>query len=193
MARTPARRHDGTPRSAQLPLRLVPLGGNDRAAGRPRFGVVALRADRLLHGRLVAALARARRQGDVVEVDFPMSVEFEHLPRRKYVVRDFFGNLMSMYGTDSSQGTVVRRGPLLYAYPIPTKREEDTAVHANLNGKKPGNPDFPETALRQDRDSQTHSLRRHLSPPHGLPFPRAVKNSAYVCRDCPAVGSSDII
>ena len=71
-----------------------------------------------------------------------MSVEFEHLPRRKYVVRDFFGNLMSMYGTDFSQGTVVRRGPLLYAYPIPTKREEDTAVHANLNGKKPGNPDF---------------------------------------------------
>ena len=85
---------------------------------------------------------RTYRDGDVVEVVFPMDVRFEHLPRRRYVVRDFFGNLMSMYGTDGSQGTVVLRGPLLYAYPIPTERTEDAVEHANMNGKRSGNPDF---------------------------------------------------
>ena len=40
------------------------------------------------------------------------------------------------------QGVVVRRGPVVYAYPIPTKRTEDTKTYSNLNGKKSGNPDF---------------------------------------------------
>ena len=85
---------------------------------------------------------REYRDGDVIEVDFPMSVRCETLARRKYVVRDFFGNLMSVYGTGGSQGRVITRGPLLYAYPIPTEKTEDTVEHANMNGKKSGNPDF---------------------------------------------------
>lgn len=91
---------------------------------------------------------REYRDGDVVEVELPMSVRCERLPRRKYVVRDFFGNLMSMYGTDGSQGRVVARGPLLYAYPIPTEQTEDTVEHANMNGKKSANPEFKSWTMK---------------------------------------------
>lgn len=40
------------------------------------------------------------------------------------------------------------RGPLLFAYPIPAKREEDTAEHANMRGKKSVNPGFKSWDLR---------------------------------------------
>ena len=42
----------------------------------------------------------------------------------------------------SDGGLTIERGPLLYAYPIPEHREEDTAIYENLAGKLSGNPAF---------------------------------------------------
>ena len=40
------------------------------------------------------------------------------------------------------QGIYFQRGPLLFAYPIPQKTEEDTEVYENMHGKESENPDF---------------------------------------------------
>lgn len=40
------------------------------------------------------------------------------------------------------QGYYVECGPLLYSYPVPEKKTEDTNVYSNMNGKVPENPDF---------------------------------------------------
>ena len=40
------------------------------------------------------------------------------------------------------QGYFVERGPLVYAYPLPSEKIEDNEDHPNMNGKKSENPDF---------------------------------------------------
>ena len=42
----------------------------------------------------------------------------------------------------SDGGITIERGPILYAYPVPEHREEDTAIYENLAGKLSGNPEF---------------------------------------------------
>ncbi len=90
-----------------------------------------------------ASIRRTFRDGDAIELDFPMETVFEVLPRRHYVIKDAVSKWVGkIEGRSVSQGTVVRRGPLVFAYPIPEERTEDTAIHANMNGKKSANPDF---------------------------------------------------
>ena len=92
-------------------------------------------------------IERTFADGDVIELVLPMDVAFETLPPRRIVGKrdapvppnDF---------ADASQGTVVTRGPLVFAYPIPEERSEDTAEHANMNGKKSANPDFKSWNIR---------------------------------------------
>lgn len=45
------------------------------------------------------------------------------------------------------QGYIVQRGPLLYSYPIPQRKEEDLKEYAAMNGKHPDNPDFKSWAF----------------------------------------------
>ena len=98
-----------------------------------------------------AMIERTFADGDVIELDFPMDVVFETLPRRFIVdnkdkSRGFKRPAAAF--ANSSQGTVVTRGPLVFAYPIPTERTEDAEEHANMNGKKSANPDFKSWNLR---------------------------------------------
>ena len=88
-------------------------------------------------------LTRDFVDGDEIVLDIPMETVIEKQPRRRYVTMDYVtGNLIVLDGPAGRQGAVVRRGPIVYAYPIPTKRTEDTKTYSNLNGKKSGNPDF---------------------------------------------------
>ena len=90
-----------------------------------------------------AAVRRTFRDGDAIELDFPMETVFEVLPRRHYVIKDAVSKWVGkIEGRSVSQGTVVRRGPLLFAYRIPAEKVEDAAEHANMRGKKSANPDF---------------------------------------------------
>ena len=90
-----------------------------------------------------AAVKRVFADGDLIELNFPMETVFEVLPRRHYVIKDFVSKWVGkIEGRSMSQGTVVRRGPVLFAYPIPEKRTEDSVEHANMRGKKSANPDF---------------------------------------------------
>lgn len=61
------------------------------------------------------------KSGDVVTLTLPMTVEKKIL---------------------EGQGIYFQRGPLLFAYAIPQKMEEDTDVYENMHGKEPENPDF---------------------------------------------------
>ncbi len=61
------------------------------------------------------------KTGEVLTVDLPMDIEIVDNP-----------------GT----GTAVQRGPILYAFPVPAKVEEDTKVYENLAGKVSANPEF---------------------------------------------------
>ena len=82
--------------------------------------------------------------GDVVELDFPMEVRFESVAPRTYVVKDSLtGETLSLEGRLGSQGTVVVRGPVVYAYPIETATSVDNEEYSNLRGKKSANPEFP--------------------------------------------------
>ena len=98
-----------------------------------------------------ATIERKFSDGDVIELDFPMEVAFKELPRR-YVVdnKDVKRGVKRAAEKfcNASQGTVVSRGPLLFAYPIPTERTEDTEDHANMNGKKSANPEFKSWNLK---------------------------------------------
>ena len=90
-----------------------------------------------------ATVRRTFRDGDTIELDFPMETVFEVLPRRRYVIKDAVTKWVGeIEGRSVSQGTVVRRGPLVFAYPIPETRTEDVAEHPNMHGKKSANPDF---------------------------------------------------
>lgn len=92
-----------------------------------------------------AAIERIFKDGDVIELDFPMDVRFEKVPPR-FVVnnKDLKRGIKRPADkfADASQGTVVCRGPLLFAYPIPAERTVDDVEHANMNGKKSGNSEF---------------------------------------------------
>ena len=104
----------------------------------------ALAADEVPAAGTFGAIRRAFRDGDVVELDFPMEVRFERLPSRVNVVKDVITQqTLVLEGPERSQGTVVLRGPLLFAYPIETKVTTDEKVYENMNGKKSANPDFP--------------------------------------------------
>ena len=99
-----------------------------------------------------ATIGRRFADGDVIELDLPMDVRFEEVPRR-FVVdgKDVAKRLVKRPAAkfaNSSQGTVVTRGPLVFAYPIPTELTEDAEEHANMNGKKSANPDFKSWNLR---------------------------------------------
>lgn len=90
------------------------------------------------------AIRRAFKDGDVVELEFPMEVRFERLPSRVNVVKDVITKQTLVFeGPERSQGTVVLRGPLLFAYPIETAVTTDEQTYENMNGKKSANPDFP--------------------------------------------------
>lgn len=66
-------------------------------------------------------LAEKVKKGDVIKLTLPMTVEKKTL---------------------EGQGIYFQRGPLLYAYAIPQKMEEDTEVYENMHGKESENPDF---------------------------------------------------
>lgn len=61
------------------------------------------------------------KNGDVITLTLPMTVEKKIL---------------------EGQGIYFQRGPLLFAYAIPQKMEEDTEVYENMHGKESENPDF---------------------------------------------------
>ncbi len=88
-------------------------------------------------------LRRMFKDGDTIKLDFPMETVFEVLPRRHYVIKDAVSKWVGkIEGRSTSQGTVVTRGPLVFAYPIPAEKTEDAAEHKNMRGKKSANPDF---------------------------------------------------
>ncbi len=66
-------------------------------------------------------LPDAVKDGDDITLTLPMPVEKKTL---------------------EGQGIYFQRGPLLYAYAIPQRMEEDTEEYANMHGKKSENPDF---------------------------------------------------
>ena len=68
-----------------------------------------------------ARLPEKVKNGDVITLTLPMTVEKKNL---------------------EGQGIYFQRGPLLFAYAIPQKMEEDTEVYENMHGKVPENPDF---------------------------------------------------
>ena len=68
-----------------------------------------------------ARLPEKVKNGDVITLTLPMTVEKKNI---------------------EGQGIYFQRGPLLFAYAIPQKMEEDTEVYENMHGKEPENPDF---------------------------------------------------
>ena len=88
-----------------------------------------------------ATIERRFADGDVIELDFPMETVFETLPSRRFVGK-FEAPVPPNSFANASQGTVVTRGPLVFALPIAENRVEDKEEHSNMNGKKSGNPDF---------------------------------------------------
>lgn len=68
-----------------------------------------------------ARLPEKVKNGDVITLTLPMTVEKKNI---------------------EGQGIYFQRGPLLFAYAIPQKMEEDTEVYENMHGKVPENPDF---------------------------------------------------
>ena len=98
-----------------------------------------------------ATIRRAFRDGETVELDFPMEPVFETVPPRfvvDYADLERGVKRPAERFADSPQGTVVTRGPLVFAYSIPAVRTEDTVEHANMNGKKSGNPGFKSWNMR---------------------------------------------
>ena len=90
-----------------------------------------------------ATIRRVFRDGDEICLDLPMQTVFEVLPRRHYVIKDAVSRWSGkIEGRSVSQGTVVRRGPLLFAFPIDATATEDVVDHARMRGKKSANPDF---------------------------------------------------
>jgi len=69
-----------------------------------------------------AVIDREFKNSDVITVKFDVPTEVKAAPL--------------------NQGSYVQRGPVLYAYSIPTTVVEDTAEYENMHGKVPGDPDF---------------------------------------------------
>lgn len=78
-----------------------------------------------------AVIDRKFRDGDRIELDFGM--EAECVP---------FG----------SQGVYFMRGPLVYSYAVPQKKEKDGRVYANMNGKVPEEEGFDCWSFTPDGD-----------------------------------------
>ena len=95
---------------------------------------------------------RTFRNGDVIELEFPMEVKFERVAPRSYVLKIVTDGsnqrTVRVAGAPGSQGTVVSRGPLLFAYSVPTDCTEDKTVYANMNGKATTNEDFKCWSMR---------------------------------------------
>lgn len=86
---------------------------------------------------------RTFSDGDTLDLDFPMETAFEKVAPRRYVVKDAtVPKPLLLNGASGSQGVVVRRGPLVFAFPIVERRTEDTLTHKELHGKVSGEPDF---------------------------------------------------
>jgi hypothetical protein len=99
------------------------------------------------------------RSGDQIEVHLPMAVKLVKW---------------------STGGVEVERGPLLYAFAVPTQATVDTKAYANLASKKPSGPDFPALDLRpsgawnyalavDDKDF-AKKVRVVTTHAHGYPF-----------------------
>lgn len=84
-------------------------------------------------------IERTFADGDVLEFDFPMEVVFEKPGPRRYVVKDPVSKWVGRIEGARPQGTVVRRGPLLFAWPVPELRTEDDR---SRHGKKSADPAF---------------------------------------------------
>lgn len=94
-------------------------------------------------------IERRFADGDVVELEFPMEVRFEEQPERFYIMKDVVTSYtQKLEARGGSQGTVVTRGPVVYAYPIETETTIDDRHYDNMRGKKSGNPDFKCLAMR---------------------------------------------
>lgn len=99
------------------------------------------------------------KKGDVVVLTLPMTVEKKLL---------------------DGQGIYFQRGPLLFAYAIPQKMEEDTKVYENMHGKVSENPDFKSWNITptgdfnyayDDDGAQIHVNRPTVEKPSGaIPF-----------------------
>jgi len=97
------------------------------------------RADR---GTFVS-VTRVFKDGDAIDLDFPMAAEFHGVAPRRYVFVDTAASYTAdVPGPMVSQGTFVTRGPLVFALPIKARLEEDTKEHDEFYGKKSGEPDF---------------------------------------------------
>lgn len=73
------------------------------------------------HDGYFLTINREFSNGDVVELNLDTDI----------LIKDIEG-----------QGRYVERGPLLFTYPIPHKKVEDSTNYENMNGKKSENPDF---------------------------------------------------
>ena len=92
-----------------------------------------------------ATVRREFKDGDAIVLDFSMETVFETIPPRFIVDYEDLEHGLKRSAArfaNANQGTVVVRGPLVFAYPIPAERVEDAEDHANMNGKKSGNADF---------------------------------------------------
>lgn len=111
-------------------------------------------------GRFVT-VRRTFSDGDTLDLDFPMETTFEKVAPRRYVVKDAtLPKPLLLSGASGSQGTIVCRGPLLFAFPIAERRTEDKLTHKELNGKVSGEPDFKCWNLEPDGPFN-YALVRH--------------------------------
>lgn len=106
-----------------------------------------------------ATISRIFSDGDVVTLKMPMSP----------VVID----------AAEEQGRYVECGPLLFSYPVPTLKKEDTTVYANMNGKVSENPDFkcwsmtPNGTYNYAMDTEARELQLEVDKEklqNGFPF-----------------------
>lgn len=102
-----------------------------------------------------ASLNRRFCDGDVIELLFDMPVRITH---------------------PAGQGISFERGPLLFAYSIPTRREEDTKVYPRMRGKRSENPDFkcwnmtPAGRFNYGIDDHSFKLLKNNVPEEAYPF-----------------------
>ncbi len=94
-------------------------------------------------------IRRMFKDGDSVELDFPMEPVFEVLPPRFLVSSKtpWERSTTPSFGS-SSQGTVISRGPLLFALKIDSECTEDMEQQASERGKESANSEFKCLNLR---------------------------------------------
>jgi len=90
-----------------------------------------------------AAVKREFRGGDRVRLEMAMDPVLHEAPPIRFLSAKKDGIFATMEGSSTkSQGVYFTRGPLLYALPVEGDWLEDAVEHANMRGKKSGNPDF---------------------------------------------------